>query len=352
MWLFPNEIPSGAINWVNKIYTTANNIWTVVDLMVDWAEYYDFTSTWTTLTLVDAPTLSIRIDYYDTGTIPTPGSDTVTLWDIITKIWDEMVQKSTSTTYNREKLVNMVNEVWQQITDKQVYNELTNNYIQVSDLPFVNDITAFTIIDNPTLTTAVAVWDTEIGCTTTDLDASGAIMLWWEVITYAAKTATEITGVSGILLAHDAGETVQKLYTAPSNFGKPLKFYKMSAWEEIEIKWKRESDSLVKYYNTITFWDEIYIITTSNVQGGYYLKYAKSYTTLVGDTDTAIYPIDVAMNWLVFICAGRLIKDPDLRMQLLTKWYGNLTVSANKYNNQSGKSKKPRWKRFWFSSIQ
>lgn len=272
--------------------------------------------------------------------------------DIKNKIWSEMVQKSTSSTYTSEKLDSMIDEVWQQIVDKQVYNELTNNYIQLSDLPFNNGLTAYNIVRNPVTTTKTLKWATVIDCVTTDLENSWAIMLWWDIITYTGKTATQLTGVSWVLLDHDSWSTVRVLYEVPTDFGKPLKFYRVSAWKEIEINWKWVSESLQIYYNTIYFWDKIYILTTDNVQGGYYLKYAKSYTYMTADTEETIFPDDIALNALVFICAGRLIKDPDLRVQLLTKWYGNLTVSANKYNNQSWKTKKPRWKRFWFSSIQ
>jgi len=275
-----------------------------------------------------------------------------TFWDQKTKTWSEMVQKSTSTTYDNTKVWNMINEVGQQIADKQVYNELTGQYIQISDLPFNNGLTAFQIISNPVTTLEVNVWDITIDCVTDDLESAGVVMIGWDIITYTSKSATQLIGVAGILLGHDAWSTVVKLYEAPSDFNKPLKFYKTNWLDEIEVKGKREWENLSKYYNTITIGDKIYIIATNNVQGGYYLKYAKSYTALTTDTQDSIFPSDIAENVIPFIAGWRMIKDPDLRIQLLTKGYGNLTIAANKYNNQSGKTKKPRWKRFWFSSIQ
>jgi len=352
MSIIANEIPSWAIDGSNKVFTTAENIGEIIDLIVDWAEYYWFVVSWTTITLSDAPTLSIRVDYSTTAVIPMPWTDAITLWDVKTKIWEEMVQKSTSTTYSSTKLTNMVNEVSAQIFDKQVYNELTNRYIQLSDLPFNNKLTAYTIIDNPVLTSAIEAWDTEINVVTTDLDWSWTVMIWWDIITYNAKTATQLQWVSGILLPYDAWEEVIKLYPTPSDFNKPLKFYKMSSWNEVEVKWLRDWDSLTKYYNIVYSWDDTFIYTTSNISWWYYLKYTKDYTVLEEDTEEVELPRDIALNSLVFICAWRLIKDAELRVQLLTKWYGNLTVAANKYNNPSWKAKKPRWKRFSFSSIQ
>jgi len=62
-----NEIPSWAINWVNKVFTLANPIYQMDDVFVDWAVYFAFTVTDTyEITLVDAPTVSIVVDYYDT----------------------------------------------------------------------------------------------------------------------------------------------------------------------------------------------------------------------------------------------------------------------------------------------
>ena len=275
-----------------------------------------------------------------------------TFWEQKTKTWDEMVQKSTSTTYNDTKVGNMINEVWQQIIDKQVYNELTNTYIQISDLPFNNGLTAFTIISNPVLTADVDIVDVTIDCVTTDLEDDGSVMIGWDIISYTSKSATQLIWVTGILLPHYSWAVVTKLYEAPADFNKPLDFYSVTDWKNNSIRWKWEAEDLAVFYNTISFWDKIFIITSSNVQGGYYLKYAKSYTSLTSDSASSIFPADIADNVIPFIAGWRMIKDPDLRGQLLAKWYGNLTIAANKYNNQSWTTKKPRWKRFWFSSIQ
>lgn len=65
------EIPSGAINWVNTVYTNAYDIYQVDDVWVDWVIYFNYTVTWDNqITLVDAPTLSIRVDYFTTWWTP------------------------------------------------------------------------------------------------------------------------------------------------------------------------------------------------------------------------------------------------------------------------------------------
>lgn len=59
-----NEIPSGVIDSSNKLFSTLYNIQSITSLIVDWVEYFDFTIIGDkTITLVDAPTLSIYVDY-------------------------------------------------------------------------------------------------------------------------------------------------------------------------------------------------------------------------------------------------------------------------------------------------
>jgi len=86
MSFIANEVPSWAINWVNKVYTTVNNISQVDDIFVDWTIYTDYTVTWINeVTLVDAPTASIIIDYYDSPTVSNSWiivDDLRTLWEL------------------------------------------------------------------------------------------------------------------------------------------------------------------------------------------------------------------------------------------------------------------------------
>jgi len=68
-----NEIPSGTIDSVNTVFTTANPIAMIVDIIIDGVEYFDYTVVYgsNTITLDDAPTASIRVDYYDTASYVT-----------------------------------------------------------------------------------------------------------------------------------------------------------------------------------------------------------------------------------------------------------------------------------------
>jgi len=69
MAFISKETPTGTVNGINKTFTTVYDIYAVDDLFVDGAIYTDFTYNNKTLTLTDAPTTSIVIDYYvDTTT--------------------------------------------------------------------------------------------------------------------------------------------------------------------------------------------------------------------------------------------------------------------------------------------
>jgi len=66
----PKEVPAWIIDWANKVFTVANTISVLDDVWVDWAIYTNVTVTPpSTLTLVDAPALSIFVDYYDSPPI-------------------------------------------------------------------------------------------------------------------------------------------------------------------------------------------------------------------------------------------------------------------------------------------
>lgn len=61
-----NETPTGSVDWINKVFTTAYNIWQIDTVYVWTVPYFDFTFTWTVLTLTDAPEAwtSVYLNYY------------------------------------------------------------------------------------------------------------------------------------------------------------------------------------------------------------------------------------------------------------------------------------------------
>lgn len=81
MAFIPKEVPSGVVDWANTVFNTQFPIVQIDDVFVDWVIYtWSISINWTEVTLWDAPTASIFIDYYSTS--PIIPSDTLTVWEI------------------------------------------------------------------------------------------------------------------------------------------------------------------------------------------------------------------------------------------------------------------------------
>jgi len=81
MAFYSKEVPSGTIDGANKTFTLANTIFQIDDIWVDGAIYETAPATsGNTVTLDDAPTASISVDYYDsedTATTTASGRNTL-----------------------------------------------------------------------------------------------------------------------------------------------------------------------------------------------------------------------------------------------------------------------------------
>lgn len=68
-----NETATGALDGVNKVFTVANSIATIESLRIGYIEYTNFSYSWNTITLADAPTIingGVYVDYfYDTTSV-------------------------------------------------------------------------------------------------------------------------------------------------------------------------------------------------------------------------------------------------------------------------------------------
>jgi len=270
-----------------------------------------------------------------------------TVGDIKTRTWQEMEQNSDSTTYNSNRLLDMINEVGQEIREGKISNELSNTTIQGNVLDFATSKFVVTPINNLPINADITTASTEIEIDTTNLPTTGGILLWNEIISYTGKTATEITGVTGILSSHGEWEIAIILHKLPTSFWKPLKVYNFTNQQEIEIDMKDNVNRQYKYYQILDWY--IYFYGTSNDK--IYIKYTTNYEYLTADTDQSPFPDNIALNILPFIVGWRMIKDEVLRQKLLTQWYNKMTTEFAKQWEKTGKPKGIGWKRFWFSSV-
>lgn len=108
-----NEIPSGAINGVNTVFTVLNNIEKIEEVFIWGVAYRSLSFTWNTITLNDAPPTgaAISVDYFVASPTPTPSSSTAPTFlevidDVYEKLWQNPDNKATNKTYklNQVKL--------------------------------------------------------------------------------------------------------------------------------------------------------------------------------------------------------------------------------------------------------
>lgn len=82
-----DEVPSGVINGVNRVFTLLNNPTKMVSVTMDGADYKDYTVYENILTLTDAPSAALYVDYFY-GVTPALTTSDVTLGDIVSKVYN------------------------------------------------------------------------------------------------------------------------------------------------------------------------------------------------------------------------------------------------------------------------
>lgn len=88
--LIQNEVPTGNIDWVNKIFKTENIIWAIQSVYVDWTLIKEYShDNILTITLETAPTTSIVVNYFYRELSPLRWNGEVTLW----KLKDDFYRK-------------------------------------------------------------------------------------------------------------------------------------------------------------------------------------------------------------------------------------------------------------------
>lgn len=86
---------------------------------------------------------------------------------------------------------------------------------------FMREKQLFTTITNTTLEEAVATTDTTIELSSgTNYDNNSAMITQDDIIDYTGLSTNQLTGVTNIDIAHDAGSDVAPLYSLPSDFGR------------------------------------------------------------------------------------------------------------------------------------
>jgi len=173
------EVPSWDINWVNKIFTLANDVDYIDDIFVDWAIYEDYILVWRVLTFVDAPQLSVYVDYKTTAPVPTIPTLWKTLWSIITEIYRLTWQTSNSVKFWRSVLVDEINSICNQIWDWRVTNILNPRQIfRCAKQPYQKAYRWYRLKGSWTITVDAVIWDTVVQMNAEKMAENGYAILW------------------------------------------------------------------------------------------------------------------------------------------------------------------------------
>jgi hypothetical protein len=209
------EIPSWAIDWVNKSFTFLNSINYINDLWMDWAVYTSFTVTWNIVTLADAPLYSIFADYMPTGSI-IPVTSVITYWDIKSKVWNLLWQKPTSINFSNDIVWDEINAISLEVWRGRVVNLLNpQQIIRAGDLWFQKSDFSFKVKFWWTAGETVIVWANEISTPTTDLLGAWYALIWWDIINYTWINSEWIVWVTWLTTEHIAGSKIYQLYEVP-----------------------------------------------------------------------------------------------------------------------------------------
>lgn len=226
MWqIISNEIPAWVIDGVNKTYTLSSISLQVVSLIVDWVEYFDFVcaENTSTITLQDAPTISIRVDYIATGYSSTPWLNLTTLQDFRNTFYDILREtEQDSSAYPLTLVDLLINAAEQKILTWRVINPITKEEARKWILYFLNQDIYYTNIKSTSLNANTTVWATTLSADPTWYSTTGGkLYIWWQIATYTGidTVLLQFTWVTGIVFAYPAGTQISPAYELPTDFG-------------------------------------------------------------------------------------------------------------------------------------
>lgn len=349
------QTPTWVIDWVNKIFTFVNNIDFIDDLWVDNVVYNNYTINNNIITLLDAPTISIFADYEPSNSI-TPITTEITFWDIKSKVWYLLWQKPTSTIFSTDIVWEEINRTCLKVLRWRVKNKLNWQTLRAWDLWFMN--WNFTLNTKAWwITTEITeINATTIKTNTDNLLNSGFIMLWWDIIQYTWKTATELTWVSGVISQNLIWSKIIQLYEVPTTFDlmiwlqKVIQSYDWIRYHDIDLNSWYISYEILKNWN-VSLLKINWLEYNSKVK----IKYVKKYVKLSDDSDICVLPNDYGIDVLSYLVAWNLAYDKGMPTseRLLNSWYANLQEMYQYFTNETKVIRQKLMpKPYWFNSIR
>lgn len=281
-----------------------------------------------------------------------------TYWDLKSKVWTLLGQKSTSTLFSPTIVWDAINSKVLDFLRGRITSVLDPNRIYRSWKIWIREWSTYLrTIANSSSSAITAVWAVSISCDTTNLNSSGWIEIWGEQVSYTSKNSTTLLWVTWITIEHASWTNIVQLFTMPANLEKPIAVYLLDevTWNTIwEIPLNRENR---------TVWYEIIKISSTNLLKFYGLdsnsfievRYSGTYTPMVNDSDICVIPDHYWDTVIASIVAGEFGIDKWIpnAQNIIIKWYANLQNCYAYFNNETNgiqQSIKP--KSYWFSSLK
>lgn len=354
MSFISKEVPVGVINWINTIFTLLNDVDYITSLYIDWAIYIDFTRDWKVITLTDAPTSTIFVDYYTADSI-LPIETNQSLWDVKTKIWRLLWQRSTNLNFSSEILTEEINDFMQEIWRGKYMNMLTKKYMTSWPLFFQENFYSFRISKDWVTTAPVNIGDTSISMSTDWLNPAGWVMIGWDYIQYTSSTATSIEWVSGITTSHNEWVVVKQLYAFPENFDLLIEADEVSyqysgvAYTPIDLEWSVSFD-IIRVWSIPVM--EIKGLSSQTIIR---TKYITKYVDMVDDTEDFRLPDRYGTSMVAYVIAGEMAYEKLLPQseRLMNRGYDALLGMWDFYNKKvkfKNKIRPKPYRKIWRTS--
>lgn len=277
---------------------------------------------------------------------------TYTFWTIIDRVYETMGIQSDTENCPLDTVEREINDLVAKVINGRVVSLIekdpfgNDKVYAAGDLSFRRKKKFYNFIQTTTLGDDITTSSTSITCSTTDLPSAWAIFLWWEAITYTAKTSTELTWISTPLVSHTSWDTIYPLYAMPSDITRPYTFWRIDAQsnlQELPPDDNRFWPSYHSFFSVVTSNSNVnYLLLRGynwEIQTNLQLTYYATPTAMTVDSDICIIP-DEYCSLVRNIVAGTLnmrLGEPNDAATQLKSWYAVLNEMYWYFNTTTAK---------------
>lgn len=265
-----------------------------------------------------------------------------TFWDIKSKVWTSLGQKSTSTTFSPTIVGDAINDCVLDFLRGKITSVLDSNRIYSAWRLWIREGTTYVRIAKDAVSTVqMTIWSNVLSCDTSNFSSSGWVEIGGEQLSYTGKTSTQLTGVSLNTVLHEAWDTVRQLYTMPSNFEKPiaLKSIDETEWFDIMDIPFFTGNQFISYSIVKKSTASLIRIIGLDSNTLVAIKYSNVYTPMTANADICVIPDHYGTNVIALIVAWKLwfVKGIPNSQALLIEGYANLQNCYQYFDRDIGR---------------